>query len=804
MSQAVPESSTPSAPAIPIVPSGTTGAPDVRLLVTRLTVVLNRRRAYDAAHPMVRQAEEALLDTLRRVLGDGRVLTLGVAHRELLVDGEPFPQGAAAARELAERLHRRSVGGVKLQGNVSIDGIRAAIAWLALDRSGPAGGAARPEPAEAPEGTDRRGRGGDQDSPPDVPGFGISRVPYDRLALQQHATEQQRELRDVWRSLAAAALTDVTAILPDGWAAATAERAGSGGDGRARSLGEPASGSAPAPSNGNPEASAPATEEMPPDALAAAIEAAVSDRKRAREVGFVLQRMALELRDVPPAVRAEVADRLRDLLLRLRQTSLAAIIDALGDDDARHRFMTTLVDVLPAAAVVEWLERTAALTEQQISHHLLRVLAKLSTLASDGRPNARVARDFRETARRLIDEWTLVDPNPSEHDALLDYIAVESSSPDIVRPMPATAPELVANLSPADLDALRLVQMACELDVVGEDTLDAARRLSDDGQHRLLLDVIAAAPGTRAPALLGDTIVSATALRRVLLADPFDAADAKLLLEHAQLSHAPILLDALADARQRSARRLLLGTLRNFGPALLPLLVRQLDPGAAWYYLRNVLVLLRDLLAEAGSEAPERLRAPLFLSFLDHAQAQVRSEALRLVLDLPSSRSIGLLRALDDQNNRVVAIAVDALIAFANDDTLVDSIASEAEAFAQRLALMVDEHRFEPELLARAVRAMQIDGSSTTRDWLLGHVSRRTRFLRRQRLADGKPSVLAALRVLTMRFSADPAAAAILTQATQLDHGDLRRNAVDRAREERDAGLAARSTTPRTTAGAAA
>jgi hypothetical protein len=276
------------------------------------------------------------------------------------------------------------------------------------------------------------------------------------------------------------------------------------------------------------------------------------------------------------------------------------------------------------------------------------------------------------------------------------------------------------------------------------------------------------------------------------------------LLEHAQLAHAPMLLDALADARQRSARRLLLGTLRNFGPQLLPLLVRQLDPGAAWYYLRNVLVLLRDLLAEAGPDTPERLRAPLFLSFLDHPQAQVRSEALRLVLDLPSSRSIGLLRALDDQHNRVVAIALDALIAFTNDATLVDSIASEAEAFAQRLALMVDEHRFEPELLARAVRAMQIDGSAVTRDWLLGHVSRRTRFLRRQRLSDGKPTVLAALRVLTVRFAADPAVAAILTQATQLDHGDLRRNAVERAREERDAALATCHTTPRATAGAAA
>jgi hypothetical protein len=786
MSQAVPEHSTPTVPTPPIAPARATGASDVRLLVTRLTVVLNRRRAYDAAHPMVRQAEEALLDTLRTVLGGGRTLTLGVAHRELLVDGAPFPQGAAAGRELAERLHRRSVGGVTLHGSVTIDGLRTAIGWLALDPSAPLAGL-----AAAPSG-DRRGRSAGLEEPPEVPGFSIARVPYDRLALQQHAAEQQRGLQNIWRSLAEAALLQVAmsdrradadgpdadstdADSTDAGSADDAASATSGPDGADRS------------GRAMDALAEPAGDDVPAEALADAIEVAIKDRSRAREVGYVLQRMALELREVPPEVRSAVAERLRDLLLRLRQSSLAAIVDALGDDETRHRFMTSLVDVLPASAVVDWLERTASLTEQQISHHLLRVLAKLSSLASDQQPGARVSRDFRDAARRLVDEWTLADPNPSEHDALLDYIAIETLAPAEGRRSPIAVPEAPSDLPPAHLDALRLVQMACELDVVGEDTVVAARRLVDEGQHRLLLDVLAAAPGTRAPAALGDTVVSASALRRVLLATPFDAAEAKLLLSHARVAHAPVLLDALAEATQRSARRVLLSTLRDFGPELLPLLVRQLDPGAAWYYLRNVLVLLRDLLAESGPDAPERLRAPLYLSFLDHPQAQVRAEALRLVLDLPTSRSIGLLRAIDDQSNRVAAIAIDALIAFAGDESLATSVRSESEAFAQRLALLVDEHRFEPELLGRAVRAMQIDASASTREWLLGHVTRRSRFLRRLRLTEGRPSVLAALRVLTLVHAGDAQVDDVLAQVDKCESGDLRRTTVERARDERAA-----------------
>jgi hypothetical protein len=802
----------PAAPAIPTPAPATasfaaSSAEDVaglRLLVTRLTVALSRRRAYDADHPMVGRADQALLESIRRVLGPGRTLALGVAHKRLLVDGEPFPDGIPAARELADRLHRRSVGAITLRASLTLDGLRNALAWLARQPGPAAPGRSAPPARERRVrylDAERRVRDGDgpqptgtdaappldTDRPPPVPDFRITRLPWHHLALQPHADERSRGAHDIWRRLALAAL----AGHAPGTEAPGAEAPGANAAGATTSGADTAGA-------GSSDAEAPVGDEslVEPAVLGADLEHAVADPDRAREIGTLLLRFAHEARGLPNPWRTTAANRLRDLLLPLGEGTLAAIVGALEDDADRHRFLATVVDVLPAPAAVDWLDRTAALAGQTCSPHLRQLLATLAARATDGRHGPRVAREFREFAHRLLDAWTIAEPGPVAHQPLLEHTPLAatapgpwSAGPERAAEAPAPETPTAEPLPPAGQDALRLVQMACELDLVNDEAMAAARWLASAGAHRLLLDVIAAAPGFLAPAALADTVVSADSLRRVLLAEPFDATEARLLLAQARREHAPVLLDALAEARQRSARRLLLGTLRDFGPALLPLLVRQLEPGATWYYLRNVLLLVRELLAVAGPDASERQRAPLFLSYLDHPQVQVRAEALRLALDLPASRSTALLRAFDDASSRIVAIALDALIEFTGEAAQLASVASEAEALAQRLTVMVDEQRFEPEVLARAVRALAVDPSARTRDWLLDLVTRRSRFLRRHQLADGAPTVLAGLRVLARRRDDDPRVEAVLAQARGLEAHDLRRNAVERAHDQ-VAGLA--------------
>jgi hypothetical protein len=82
---------------------------------------------------MVMQAEQALYESLQGALRGRAAITLGVAHRELLVDQVPVAQGGATARELAGRLHRRGVGAITLSAGLSLDAVQRALTWLAHD-----------------------------------------------------------------------------------------------------------------------------------------------------------------------------------------------------------------------------------------------------------------------------------------------------------------------------------------------------------------------------------------------------------------------------------------------------------------------------------------------------------------------------------------------------------------------------------------------------------------------------------------------------------------------------------------------
>jgi hypothetical protein len=733
---------------------------------------------------MVAQADEACFAAAAALLQEGRSLTLGVAHRELLVDGEPFPAAGAAGRELAGRLYRRGVAALTIDAGLTLDELRTALAWLARER--------------------------DTSPPPVVPGLLIVPLSFDRLALLQRGSDVQREVRRLWHDLARVALEDAmldAAQRPTRGDAAPAD-AGEGADEGAdhRPDNRPdAAGTGPehasvdgaeakvanaehAGTEGTGEPAsveggdAPPARDLSPEALVTELDRLIAhDRRRAGHAGYVLQRLALDLRDAPDELRVPVAERLRHVLLHLQATSLGAIFEELEPARARHQFITTIADVLPATAVIEWLERAAALTGQAISHHLLRVLGKLATLADARETPTRTTDTFRDAARAIVDEWTLADPNPRGHDALLAQLSGERTAPARERSVGTLRFPLDETASP-QAEALRLVQLACELDVAGEDARAAAERLVERGEHRQLFEVLSEAPGTQAATTLSALAISPASLRRVLLAEPFDAAEARALLAHATPTHAPAMLEALAEASQRSARRLLLDGLKGFGPALLPLLVEQLAvPDAPWFFVRNVLALLRELLADAPADAPERLRAPQYLAFLEHPQAQVRLESLRLLLDLPSSRGVALLRALDDRSARVVAAAIDALLAAAATPDQARSLRAETAVLAERLGRLVDEQRGDPDMLARAVRAMGIDGAPRTRDWLLAHVSRRTRLLRRLRLAESRPTVIAALQLLAERFATAPPVAPVLALARKEAPHDLRRAAVERA-----------------------
>src|SRR2546430_11237101 len=124
-------------------------------------------------------------------------------------------------------------------------------------------------------------------------------------------------------------------------------------------------------------------------------------------------------------------------------------------------------------------------SHQTISHSLVRMLSKLAAHAEGGAPQVRPQADaaLRDQVRRLLEGWTLADPNPDAYGAALQRMA--RAAPDR-----AVTPEGEHATEPD-----RIVAMALEVEAVNAHVLAAADRVVQAGR----LGPRAAAPGPGSP-----------------------------------------------------------------------------------------------------------------------------------------------------------------------------------------------------------------------------------------------------------------------------------------------------------------
>ncbi len=753
-----------------------TSSPTVALL-TRVTVAFSRRRGYPESHPLVRSAESQAFESLSQVLAERPVISLSVGADELLVDGAPVAHAGNVAHDLAERLRRRGIGAISFDRTVTPTSLSDAFRFLAT------------EPETADDGSVIALK------PPALAGVTIARIAYGRLALGNDASNPHTKASDIWRLLASAALLDDEKDLDGGGTAVDPRNlndSGAGSSSRARGAqhpsrpdhaprnahnaatngGTPAAHTAfdaaaedagsstvaePVVETGAREKSADVSElgdagsepndmlaDAEPEVVAQAIERRLPRAGYAKQVAFVLLRVADQVAHAPPQMRAQLGERLRNVLTSLQTSSLSNIIRSVGVGAEQRRFMAQMLDALPPDATIEWLERAAGATDQSLSPHLLRLLSKLSDRVENSSARAAGETAFRSAAQDLVNGWTLNDPNPNAHALLLDQIWRYES------------PETAAALP--DPGQARLVQIALEIDEVFDDANDAAQDLLAAGRVPELLQWVEEAPGRRAAAALEELIVSPSAIRSVLLREPLDLPVARTLLTSLDQRATEVLLDVLRDAEGRAIRRLVYDHLREFGPKIMPQLIARLD-GAPWYFVRNLLALLRDTAAtgEASHSPAASLR-----SFLDHPQEQVRLEALRLLVADNAARDSALRHALDDRSERVVSTAIELL---ASDLPPAQRPVLSAE-LGRRLLRFVEAGAHPESLQVRAVRALaDVTPGTSIRDVLLGLVSRRTWLVRRLALNEPKPIMLAALEVLAARYASDPASGVVLDLA---------------------------------------
>ncbi len=674
-------------------------------VLMRLTGTLNRRRAYAATHPMVQASEEQLLESVSAVLLSRPVLALGIAKSDLLIDGVKYESRSSYARELATRLHRRGVGAMTFKTGTTIADLRTLMSWLAFEPA-----------ADVSE---------DADPVPAIAHIGITRVAYDQLVLGDVDRAAEASGSKLWHALA-----QLAADLVPGYS------------------------HAPALVAGVQQADAATANDSPdPDAIVASLHRAVGNPEVARRTAIALMDLASQGVDASPEMRARIGEQLESALSRLGDSTFAPIIKGLGERAVRTQFVSQVVDVLPIAAVANWLKIAAAASEQQLSHHMLRLMSKLSTYAEIKHDSSSEG-VFRGAAQDLVKGWELADPNPEEHVALLDRIAMHER----VKSLDPLVPERTMGI----IESSRLVKMALEIDVIGDDACAAAEALVLNGDGAELMQWTLAAGETATAVRLRQIATSAKAVKQLLLSEPVDRLQARALLERLDVQSVDTLLDVLEGAQARGTRMIVRQRLSEFGPVIIPRLLTRLD-GAPWFLVRNILTLLQDSAQSASGPA---LVAAAIAKLLDHTQVQVRVEALRLLLLDDQARDGSIRHALRDDNERVVLLALQALHDVPDGHihtTLTDVLVAE-------LMSLVDSGKHSSTVRARIVRALGLVKSEKLRDWLIAMVARKTRILRRMTLSQPTQPAVSAMLVLERVYTTDETAAYVVALSRRPGH----------------------------------
>ena len=461
-------------------------------------------------------------------------------------------------------------------------------------------------------------------------------------------------------------------------------------------------------------------------------------------VGYLLQ-IAAELKTAGSAEAAALRRRTSRLIRTLKPETLQRLVGMGGDFAQRRQFVSDAADGMAVDAVLDILKAAAESSQEAISHSLVRLLSKLAVHAEAGaapvRPQADAA--LREQVQQLLAGWTLPDPNPGAYGAALQRMA---------RAAPAGTPRSDHHVTEPD----RLVAMALEIGTMGPRLHAAVDRVVAEGRLAQLLDALeAGVADTAAAATVRARIATAAAVQQIVARESIDFKLLERLVPLVGAAAAPPLLDALAAAESRGARRGLLAQLAKMGAEIAPFVIARLDD-SRWYVTRNLLALLEEL----GPPPAGFSAAP----YMQHADARVRWQAVKLQLKLPGGRDEALVAGLRDQDPRTLRLALSLAVALqACPDTVVPLLVNRAT-----------DRTLPGDLRALAVRVLGYTRAPAALETLLQLTAGGRTLFWREKLAAKSPELLVALAALATGWRDDARARARLGIAASSTDGEIR------------------------------
>ena len=667
---------------------------DLSTFLVEFSIALHKNQMYPPGHPHLNTALVGFNDRIRALLATRPSISIGVARKQLVIEGVATDPDNPLLRELALKLHRHQLGAVKILPEVQDFEVAEFLSLLVQDpylTSEPLG-----RPAS---GTLRR-----------WDHLWIFPLSYDQLELIE-ASEDEGDARgpadrgrggQLWVGLASAALAS------------------------------------------NAEGAHPAPASADPSEVAKAIDDHQGEKTYDQViVGYMLQ-IADELKTDPNPEGGALNRRVSRLVNSLRPETLTRLLEMGGDTHQRSRFVLDATQGMAIDAVMELVKAAAAAGSQNMSSSLVRLLNKLAVHAEVGVPETREGadRELREHVRKLVTGWDLDDPNPNSYT-------------DILEGMSRERPDRATPGGDHTAEPERLLQMAVEVDGLGETIMTAVDTLVKEGRMGIALDILEKPPRRNEAAMtLLDYLVSPERLV-ALLADE-SAIDFELVDRVARrlgsIAAEP-LLDAYAAAEQRAVRRKLHDRVTTIGAGIGDQVVARLT-GTPWYVQRNMLTLLASMSTWPDGFTPD--------PWARHEDPRVRREAYRLLFRLPDKRSSALTAALADPDEGIERLAL--------------AVATEGcpPSMGDRLDRVAADKARSPEMRALALRAVGGLRRSETLPLLLEVSQVKGGFLRRARLHEKGPELLAALSVLAQFWAEDEEAAVALALAAKSDDPQIR------------------------------
>lgn len=683
---------------------------ELRDFLIQLSIALHRHAMYPDGHPSLGPTVEHVMGLLNDLLTTRDTLSLGIARNQLVIEGVATDPKNPVLTELASRMHRHHIGALTLRRGVSHPELHEFLHAAAQD----------PDRTGRPVGRDPHYH--------DTlwPHLRLYPLNYERLRfvgddLPGDETDASRATRtraaQLWLGLARAALAS----------------------GETR-------GGARAPGGGGDDDD---MENTDPTVVAQAISAHERDAAYDQViVGYMLQ-IAEQLKAGQVPESAGLRRRVSRMVSTLESGTLQQLLEMGGDAAQRRQFLLSAAEGLAADAVVDLVRAAATTSQQTVSHSLLRMLQKLARHAESGHGRRQATADasVREQIGRLIGDWSLHDPNPEAYRVALQRMSTAT---------PVFATSADARYLP---EPRRVVEMALEVNAMGEPVARAADELVLKGDLKWLLETLRAASAPTAVAALQARYVTPTQVEQILAQEPVPAALLDELLPHLGVMAAEPMLDALIRAESTQTRRLLIDRLIKLGSAIGPAVVRRLDD-ERWYVTRNMLALLGEL-----PSLPEGLDAGPYTA---HADSRVRREALRILLREPDTRDRAICIGLADPDDHAVRLALTAAARGCPDAAiplLVTRAASGSNPDQRITAIRVLAATAHPGALETLLRL------TAPRRGLLG-----------LRLPPKTREYLAALSALT-RFAHDPRAREALALAARARDPEIVQAAATRLEE---------------------